>query len=82
MADGYDEEFSADWLYNTALEANPISHCQKPVSNCCASGQCARPQSQMQMELGSLVKMMREVLFNYHHFSCSVMLTLNGLQYS
>ena len=27
MADGYGEEFSADWLYNAALEADPISHC-------------------------------------------------------
>ena len=39
MADGYGEKFSADWLYNTALEADPISCYWKLVSNCCASGQ-------------------------------------------
>ena len=26
-ADGCGGEFSSDWLYNTALEADPIAHC-------------------------------------------------------
>ena len=38
-ADGCGREFSSDWLYNAALEADPIAHCRKLVSNCCASGQ-------------------------------------------
>lgn len=38
-ADGHGGEFSGDWLYNAALEADPIVRCRKLVSNCRASGQ-------------------------------------------
>lgn len=31
--------FSADWMYNRALEADPIVRCRKLVANCRASGQ-------------------------------------------
>ena len=36
---GHGGEFSSDWLYNAALEVDPIAHCRKLVSNCGASGQ-------------------------------------------
>ena len=32
--------FSADWMYNQALEADPIVWCQKLIANCQASSQC------------------------------------------
>ena len=32
--------FSADWMYNQALEADPIVWCWKLIANCWASGQC------------------------------------------
>lgn len=35
----FGDGFSADWLYNRALEADPIVRCRKLVANCRASGQ-------------------------------------------
>ena len=36
----YGDNFSADWMYNQAIEADPIVWCRKLVANCQASGQC------------------------------------------
>ena len=35
----YGDDFSADWMYNQAIEADPIVWCRKLVANCRASGQ-------------------------------------------
>ena len=38
-ADSYGDGFSVDWMYNRALEADPIVRCRKLVASCRASGQ-------------------------------------------
>ena len=35
----YGDDFSADWVYNQAIEADPIVQCWKLIANCWASGQ-------------------------------------------
>lgn len=35
----YGDDFSADWMYNQAIEADSIVWCRKLIANCQASGQ-------------------------------------------
>ena len=82
MADGYDDEFSFTIQHLRPIQSLIAENLFQTVMAVASAMKISRPQLQMQTEMGSLVKMMRELSFNYHHSSCSVTLIPNGLQYS